>query len=304
MTGLLFGMLAETPIHVGIGQVGGVVDLPVARDQSTGVPIVPGSGMKGAFRQAAELSTELRDDASFLFGPETAGAEEAAAGSLVFTEAFLVLMPVRTLTESVRLLTAPGALRRAARLARLAGQASAFDQLVDSLASLEGMLRWYRSTYPSPPVVGAGSYDHLSLEERYFRRVPPRKEDWCKVVTALARALPTADRAYWTTRLQTQLAIVDDGALSWFGRNALHVMARNKLDNDTKASEALWYEETVPVDSLFLAAAFHTIGITSDQDRDPREEWADAALEDGAYLRVGGNETVGQGWLALQRVEG
>jgi len=166
MTGLLFGMLAETPIHVGIGQVGGVVDLPVARDQSTGVPIVPGSGMKGAFRQAAELSTELRDDASFLFGPETAGAEEAAAGSLVFTEAFLVLMPVRTLTESVRLLTAPGALRRAARLARLAGQASAFDQLVDSLASLEGMLRWYRSTYPSPPVVGAGSYDHLSLDRK------------------------------------------------------------------------------------------------------------------------------------------
>ena len=53
---------ALTALHAGTGQGVGVVDLPIAREKSTGLPIVPGSGIKGVLREELNPSNAGKDD--------------------------------------------------------------------------------------------------------------------------------------------------------------------------------------------------------------------------------------------------
>ncbi|MBC7326081.1 MAG: type III-B CRISPR module RAMP protein Cmr4, partial [Moorella sp. (in: Bacteria)] len=80
---------------------------------------------------------------------------------------------------------------------------------------------------------------------------------------------------------------------AYFARYGLAVNARNVLNDATKTSENLWYEETLPPDSLFYALLLARAG----------KERALANLAglfgQRPYLQVGGNETVGQGWCAV-----
>ena len=53
---------AEEPIHCGIGQGLGAVDQPIQREKHTGFPVIYGSGVKGAMREAARsLRAETLD---------------------------------------------------------------------------------------------------------------------------------------------------------------------------------------------------------------------------------------------------
>lgn len=54
MTSVIMGMLAETSLHPGTGQVSGTVDLPVAREKTTNYPVIVGSSLKGALKDTAE----------------------------------------------------------------------------------------------------------------------------------------------------------------------------------------------------------------------------------------------------------
>lgn len=71
--------------------------------------------------------------------------------------------------------------------------------------------------------------------------------------------------------------------------------ARNVLD-DKKTSQKLWYEEALPPDTLLSL-------LIGERAAGAAAELA-AFLETSRYLQVGGNETVGQGWFAVQRLSG
>ena len=68
------------------------------------------------------------------------------------------------------------------------------------------------------------------------------------------------------------------------------MQARNQL-NENKASQNLWYEETLPPDTvmyaLLLGGKPESLGAVEN-----------LIVQDG-YLQVGGNATVGQGWFAV-----
>jgi CRISPR-associated protein Cmr4 len=130
----------------------------------------------------------------------------------------------------------------------------------------------------------------LFLEERLFAVEDRPSEALVKAIGAL---IPHDDAR---SRLGKQLAIVTNKAFAWFAQYALPVQARNVLDEAKKTSKNLWYEETLPPDTLM----YFLVG-----------ERADAAaaalvahLANRRYLQAGGNETVGQGWFAVRHVDG
>ena len=41
---------AMSPLHAGTGHSVGAIDLPIARERPTGIPLIPGSSLKGALR--------------------------------------------------------------------------------------------------------------------------------------------------------------------------------------------------------------------------------------------------------------
>ena len=140
----LYGIYTISPLHYGTGQTAGAVDLPVARESHTGLPFVPGTGLKGVARDVFEQNN--KEYVESLFGsrpPQPGGAQdgtaapndarsqeagggagasgkakegaELRAGNLLFTDARLLALPVRSLQRPFLYVTSPLVLRRLER---------------------------------------------------------------------------------------------------------------------------------------------------------------------------------------------
>jgi CRISPR-associated protein Cmr4 len=267
---LLIGLLAETSVHCGATSEGGVIDLPVAREAVTRYPCIVGSGVKGALRSWAGDAGMSGTDVDKLFG------KTDNAGCLLVSDARLLLLPVRSLDSSYRWVTCPYILERLSRDIQRSGAPGLANALL------------------TQPAVDAGSYlgrslgASLFLEERQFSHLGEVPTDILEVVSNL---LP-AEAAHTQTRhrLQSQCVVVHDDDFAWFADNSLPVMARNVLDDETKVSRNLWYEESLPPDTLlYLLIAERSSGALAD---------IQPLLVEHPYLRLGGNETTGMGWFA------
>ena len=72
------------------------------------------------------------------------------------------------------------------------------------------------------------------------------------------------------------------------------IQARNALD-EKKTSKALWYEESLPPDTVMSALLIARRGDALANVR--------AQLDSSTWLQTGGNETVGQGWFKLSVID-
>jgi len=266
MNSLILGLLAETSIHPGAGQSAGFVDLPVAREAATDYPVIVGSSVKGALLDMAR-NTQLGVDEPTrkrVFG------EQDIAGTLLVSDIRLLLLPVRSLKSQYKWLTCPHLIERLARDLR-------------------------RSSVAAPDVgiqcVADGKYlgeneNDLFLEERQFQfsgKLPTG------LVDQVQSLIPHADSQQ---RVAQQLVVLSDRDFSWFARFGLAVTARNVLNPETKSSNNLWYEETIPPDSVFYGLFADRGGRSLDV--------VETMFAQRPYLQVGGNETVGQGWFAVK----
>src|SRR5579859_683839 len=95
---------ALSPLHAGTGQGVDVIDLPIAREKATNLPLLPGSSFKGPLRDACDAET-----ANWLFGTTT------AAGLVQFSDQRLLLLPIRSLAGTFAWVTSPYLLARCAR---------------------------------------------------------------------------------------------------------------------------------------------------------------------------------------------
>ncbi len=260
----IIALEAVTSIHAGTGQNDGVIDLPVQREAHTGWPCIFGSSVKGAFRAHAELAKRWeKAEIEAVFGAENA----ETASSVSMSDARLLLLPVRSLTGHFRLVTCPAILDRLQRDMRMTGRHA--DWPVPS---------------PEPrQVIGDGS-DDIYLEEFGFSQrqgLPER----------LIRALEG-----FGLKDDTRLLVMHDDDFAWFARNATDVRPHIAIDNATKTvrSGALWYEESLPpatvLYTLLMGEAQHV------------RQVAGFAQGEDAFIRIGGNETVGMGWCLAREV--
>lgn len=264
MNTMILGLLAETSIHPGAGQSAGFVDLPVAREAATDYPVIVGSSFKGALRDTAERLGQ--GDVKRTFG------ESDAAGDLLVSDARLLLLPVRSLTSQFKWVTCPHLIER---FQRDRDRAKRNGNPIDVTCS-----RGY---------LGDGT-GMLFLEERQFEwagDLPPN-------LIGLIDKLIFHESA--RKRLPKQLVLVSDKDFVWFARYGLAVTARNQLKKESKTSNNLWYEETLPAESLFYALLA--------ERRAGALDLVKSIFATRPYLQVGGNETIGQGWFAVQMVEG
>ena len=89
--GFMFTAYTYSPLHAGVGQSMGVVDLPIEREKHTNYPCVYATGVKGALRAYFKNANYSKLDDVF-------GKEEASsgAGGAVFTDLKILLFPVRS----------------------------------------------------------------------------------------------------------------------------------------------------------------------------------------------------------------
>lgn len=281
----MFSLRAETPIHVGIGQVGGSVDLPVARDGITQHPVVPGSGIKGAMRARFADAPDPLVDVDEIFGPDVENGSPKA-GAVLFGEARLLLLPIRSLNAACLWATCPLALERFQRDT---------DRALGSPLLLPGFHQ--REALESGKVLTLVDREKLFLEQWTYETTT-LDQDVDAFLDLLPNDAPVEARK---KMLRERLVIMEDGEFQWFARNGLPVDAHNRLAPRTKESKALWYEETLPTDALLYMLLIRRHAAPTNGE-DPVGDFVEKLAKIG-YLQVGGNETVGQGWFRVTRFE-
>lgn len=288
----ILGLLAQTSIHAGTGSTTGVIDLPIQREGHNGYPCIFGSSMKGALRSRAETQYgKDNNSVKFVFGPDTNNASDHA-GAIMVSDARLLLLPIRSLTSQFKWVTCPAVLKRYQNDAERFGMNLTFTipTVTDTATTAPALV-------PQQP-----ANPQLFLEEYRF---DANAQDLTSIITALAKLMGTADAV---TALQEQLVIVSNDMFAHLCQHATPVNAHIAIESETKTvrSGALWYEETLPPETLLY------VGLSATKARAQGAEMlADAILgvvtglfADKPWLQVGGNETVGMGWCAVTTVAG
>lgn len=279
----LLMLSTETPLHAGAGQSVAGIDLPIQREVHTQWPCVYGSAVKGALRARAFHDKMNSSDLSELFGPESTAAagerDNSHAGALLVGDARLLLLPVRSLQSCFKWVTCPAILKRFWRDA---------ERLGLSLPALE-----------LPPIEKtgalAGTAGNLFLEEFRLQAVAGELIDQlAKLLAGLCGDTPDAGE------LKERLVIVSDDIFSFLASNATAVNAHIAIDSESKTVKdcALWYEETLPPESLLYVPLTATASRRKGSERKPADMLGLFAglLEQRSWLQLGGNETTGMGW--------
>jgi len=314
----LFFIIAETPLHPGSGgEISGLVDLPIQRERHTNFPKIEASGLKGCIREAFENSnkqislnsqqTNINDKKiiSLVFGPED--TEEAHAGALAFTDARILLFPVKSLKGVFAWVTCPMVLERFKEDLKLTGEK--FNYLLQEQIK-EGNC-W----------ISDGSTifidDQIVLEEYTFKA--EKKNEVKEIAKFFAQKIfPQQENdtyKFWREKLEKDLVILSDDDFEQFVTSSTEVITRTRINNvtgtvDTKKG-GLWTEEYLPQDTILYSIAMaspvrvekdEAKGIFRADDPDKEAEKVLQFFELGIpdVIQIGGNQTIGKGFVRIQ----
>lgn len=273
-------IFTRTPLHVGVGASVGAVDLPIRRERHTNHPIIPGSSIKGVFRDAARHTfkdnTGIIDD---LFGPDTVDSENnARSGDVAFGEARPLAFPVRSAKGAFAYVTCPFVLRRYAREAGLM-----------DLPPLQDQEDQFCQAGPKVVIDHAGS-KRVVLEEYAFSQQAAFPDTWEKILLSLS------DDPVWLEAAR-RLVLLSDGDFAHFVTTTTEISTQTKIDAETGAvaKGALFNMECVPAETLF-SAPIQIIGRY--KNTDSAAELSKLASEN-PVLQFGGNSTTGRGFCSI-----
>jgi CRISPR-associated protein Cmr4 len=282
-----------TPLHIGVGQGPGHVDLPIVREAHTNFPYIPGTSLKGALRnleinqvarargekpsQVEERLTKNKFDQkeedilrlAKIFGVAGEGAEEGkevGAGKVLFSDASIVLFPVKSAKGIFSLTTCPYAINRFFELLGV-------EQRVKDVP--EGKVK-VLSTKDHRNLIN----NKLLLEEFVFD--VEEYEELKKFVELVGVFVGEENKR--------RIVCVNDTDFMDFVSNYTEVQTHIKIDLDTGTADrgALWTEEYVPAESIF---AFSLVFLEEIDFTPP------------TTFHLGGDITTGKGFVKVQKLE-
>lgn len=282
----------ETPLHVGSGDEMGIVDLPIQREKHTGFPKMEASGIKGVFRDFFEKKIKenevSKNDIKALFGSSEESdnqTEKAEAGGLIFTDARLLLFPVKAGKDVFRWITCPYVLQRFARERNLTYKEKELGDNSDMkkekiLTNLEN-----GSVYEIKSQIGVNQMTRrISLDEFQFEVKGIIESNLLEIVEG---AMPSD---YLTEKLNKGIVLVSDEIFSYFTEMGTQVDTRIRIgENGVVVDGALFTEESLPEESILYSIV---------------EGWKTGVLEkfnqlfpinEDFWMQFGGNTTIGKG---------
>lgn len=279
-----------SPLHVGSGRGVGFIDLPIVREKVTGWPLVPGTAVKGVLADhhgaTEEARKSVKNSNSDLFRTAfgVAGDEHSNSGSLVFGDARLVCLPVRSLYGTFAWLTSPLALHRLLRDLEACG-ASAGLQVPGGLVSQQ----LYVPEGISSALVDGGK---VYLEDMDFTaQTNASAKAWAEKIAGWL----FSPNDTWIEEFIKRFAVVPDDSFDFLCETGTEVTARVRIDPDKKtvAKGALWYEESLPSEAVLAGLiwcdrVFAGNGTTQEK---LLSEFCTTAVN----LQIGGKATVGKG---------
>jgi len=290
-----------TPLHAGSGQELGIVDLPIQREKHTGFPKIEASGLKGSIREVFETSLKniqvgekvitdkkgLKEAVSLAFGPEEGNAH---AGALGFTDARMLLFPVKSMRGVFAYVTCPKILKRLQEELKLCNiENKNFDVI------------------PNENTVSSNALminNNIILEEYSFE--VKENETTKEFANFLSNLLNIEE-------IKDKLVVLDDDDFKDFANLSTEVITRTKIDSKTGtvATGALFTEEYLPSETIM-----YSLILTTPVFKPKKEEkgvfYQEGQSEEGLVLeffengipeviQIGGNATIGKGIVEIKK---
>ena len=312
---ILVSFYTITPLHVGVGQAVGAVDLPVTKEKHTGIPFIPGTSIKGSLRDILEEKKILNEDEIEGFlgkeleeSPEEItdkghSIEKSKTGSLIFTEAKLLAYPFRSLNTPFIYGSCFLLLERFFRDLKVFG----LEELTRNL-NLDNVVK--DKVYVSSQQLAK---ELLILEDYAFKEENIIFNKTIKNLTETISKLISSD-GFSQDRFKENFVILPDREFCYLLKSVLPVQPRVKLTSAKTASKYispeggeekgnLWYEEFVPPESLFMSFIMDR-PIVDKEKKYSALQFYEKCREKLSLLQLGGNETVGYGWCVINYIRG
>jgi len=282
MIGQVLLLWCTTPVHPGIGwDAGGIVDLSIQKECSTGLPFIPASSLKGAFRSRS-LSLGLPEgELTSIFGSID------AAGGLLFADAHLLFFPVTSLRGGIAWVTSPLILMRFNRTLKSVGISSPEAQLPSEVP--EG-----RCLIPpeSELTIKAKGKNWVVLYGEIALEADPH-DFLVRLMSWLAQMLPNK---YLQKAIPRRILAVDDGLIKMLVERGLDYLTRIRLRKGIRKVKepGLWTEECLPSQTLLYTSLTTTCRLADSKilNRFLSAEW----------FQLGGDESTGRGFIKVTKV--
>lgn len=287
--------ICETPLHAGAG--GGIgTELPIQREAHTLFPKIEASSVKGALRENFEGKYKSQQkgktdkDLVAIFGHPDNGDENA--GALGFTDARILLFPVRSRQGVFAWVTCPRVLARFERDLSVCVQNGA-NSIALNLLTLVKAVPKNKNTVANTSIVVKGKSRHVFLEEYSIETDADTNTD--ALATNLSQLLDINE-------LASQFVVIPDDYFSDFVQHCTEVHTRIKIgDNGVVVDGALFTEEHLPAESILYSLAMAHPEFTDKKDRRTAKEIMklfESSLTD--YVQIGGNATLGKGIVRIK----
>ncbi|MCD6276617.1 type III-B CRISPR module RAMP protein Cmr4 [candidate division WOR-3 bacterium] len=280
-----------TPLHVGVGSTPEVVDLPIQREKHTGFPVIFGSSLKGAIRSNFDKET-----ANALLGNEDTSTE-AYASAVAFTDARILLFPVKTARGIFAYVTCPFVLRRLERELKIIDINAWHGDFTDGKVHLssDGL----KELEITDGLLILEEFSYNKAKDEIKDDINP--EQW-KIFKNLFQRDSDETFKFWQEKLKKHIVVVPDEDFRYLVKHGTEIVTRIKIDDETGVVRQgmLWTEENVPTDTLF-----YSITLFDPQRAQKGKKFDDIKNKlDGKSIHIGGNTTIGRGFVYLKFYNG
>lgn len=273
---------ALTPLHMGAGSSVSYIDLPIQRERHTSFPMMAASGIKGVFRSLAERKWKEKEKVNSIFGPED--GEEEYSSSIAFTDARILLYPIRSIKNIFAWITCPYVLKRFKEDLKSLGKNDCGFEIPE--------IDDERILVPESTRLKIDSQNRIGLEEFVFEIQTESSIN--EILKLLENYIPNVETK---NALKERFAIVSDNVFTDLVNYAVEVRTRIKIDQTTGTAQsgALFTVEMVPSEAVFYSLMFISLrrnGMVKGEDL--------RKLAEDSILQFGGDETIGIGFMRVK----
>ena len=290
MKNVLFMLQAVTPVHYGCGQGEGDIDMPVVRDITTMHPKIPGDGLKGVLKDY--YLSKPYDDTDDKKKIESLFSNGGFASAFSGGEGHLLALPMRSFFGTFTFVTSPYVLACFKKLLKRVGCDISDLALPDFGTDSQ-------KCYVTDCSILLGQSSKVLLNEIALEKGDAGIDvatAWADEIISLMRFTDDTEMMLFKSRF----SIVPDDVFNFFCETSLPVEPHIAIDSDTGSTKngALWYEETVPVHSIFYG------NFMIDNSHCGGNIQADELAEllrnnKPEMIQLGGRATTGKGFVEL-----
>ena len=286
----ILSLYFESPLHAGSGTSTGAIDLPIQRERITSWPMIQSSGLKGALRATMEeifnhkeriegKKKKTDERIKTVLGEGEGEGEEGNAGAISVSDAKLLLFPVRSSIAPFLWVTCPSILARLRRDLRRANVNIDFD--IPIIEREEALM--------------ANKKEDKVILEDLMVNVKGEWSDAKKIIEPFLS--DDKEYGFFKEKIKSDILLLNDEDFTFLVDTATEVTPRIVINDETKTTENLWYQELLPSDTLMYVVVFSMVERRKDTPKSAQEVMALLKEHLPYRFQIGGDETLGRGWV-------